>query len=117
MEAIGLKTNIIVVITKFLYECILTRFGCPLTIVIDQGVHFINDAIKYLTNHFLMKHVSFTTYYPHGNERIESINKVLGTLLTKLVSENKTNWDEHLSIVLFLYKITYKEQHGIHHIN
>jgi hypothetical protein len=25
-----------------------------------------------------------------------------------LVSENHTNWDEHMSIVLFLYKITYK---------
>jgi hypothetical protein len=42
-------------------------FGCPLTIIIDQGIHFINDAIKYLTNHFLMKHVSFTTYYPQEN--------------------------------------------------
>jgi hypothetical protein len=28
--------------------------------------------------------------------------------LTKLVNENKTNWDEHLSIVLFSYMIAYK---------
>jgi hypothetical protein len=28
--------------------------------------------------------------------------------LTKLVSENKTNWVEHLSIVLFLYRTAYK---------
>ncbi len=28
--------------------------------------------------------------------------------MTKLVNEKKTNWDEHLSIVLFSYKITYK---------
>jgi hypothetical protein len=28
--------------------------------------------------------------------------------LTKLVSENKTNWDEHLSLMLFSYRITYK---------
>jgi hypothetical protein len=34
--------------------------------------------------------------------------KVLKTLLTKLVSENTTNWDEHLSIVLFSYTTTYK---------
>ncbi len=31
-----LKTNAIVVITKKLYECILTKFGCPLIIVTDQ---------------------------------------------------------------------------------
>jgi hypothetical protein len=64
LEARALKTNTMVVITKNSYERILTKFGCPLTIVTNQGVHFINDAIKYLTNHFLMKHVSFTTYYP-----------------------------------------------------
>ncbi len=45
VEAKALRINTIVVITKFMYECILTKFGCPLTIVIDQGVHFINDAI------------------------------------------------------------------------
>jgi hypothetical protein len=52
------------IITKFLYERILKRFACPLTIVIDQGVHFINDVIKHLMDHFLLKHVSFITYYP-----------------------------------------------------
>jgi hypothetical protein len=72
-----------------MYECILTMFECPLTIITYQGVHFINDAIKYLTNHFLLKHVSFTTYYPQGNGWAKSINKVLGTLLTKLVNEIK----------------------------
>jgi len=30
-----LKTNIVVITTRFLYEYILTRFGCPLTIVIN----------------------------------------------------------------------------------
>ncbi len=28
--------------------------------------------------------------------------------MTKLVSENKTNWDEHLSTMLFSYKNAYK---------
>jgi hypothetical protein len=64
VEVRALIINIVVVTTKILYECILTRFGCPLTIVTNQGVHFINDAIKYLTYHFLLKHVSFTTYDP-----------------------------------------------------
>jgi hypothetical protein len=63
VEARALRTNTTIVITKFLYECILTRFGCPLIIVTYRGVHFINDAIKYLKDLFLMKHVSFTTYY------------------------------------------------------
>jgi hypothetical protein len=43
VEAKALKTNTTVITEFFLYECILTKFGCPLTIIIDQGVHFIND--------------------------------------------------------------------------
>jgi hypothetical protein len=52
--------------------------------------------------------VKSTTYYHEGNGHAKSTNKVLGTLLTKLVSENRTDWDEHLSIVLFSYRTTYK---------
>ncbi len=63
VETRALRTNIVIITTIFLYECILTKFGCPLTIVTDQEVHFIHHAIKYLTDHFLMKHVSSTTYY------------------------------------------------------
>ncbi len=43
VEAKALRTNFVIVIAKFLYEYILTRFGCPLTIVTNHGVHFIND--------------------------------------------------------------------------
>jgi hypothetical protein len=67
VEAKVFKTNTTVVITNFLYECILIRFSYPLTLVTYNGVHFINDVIKYMTDHFLLKHVSSTTYYPQGN--------------------------------------------------
>jgi hypothetical protein len=91
VEVRALKTDNAVITTKFLYECILTKFGCPLTIVIDQGLHFINVATKYLIDHFVLKHVSSTTYYLQGNGHAKSTDKVLGTLLTKLVSKNITN--------------------------
>jgi hypothetical protein len=52
--------------------------------------------------------VSSTTYYLQRNGQAKYTNKVLGTLLTKLVGENKTYWDEHLSTMLFSYTTTYK---------
>jgi hypothetical protein len=60
----ALRTNIVIVSTIFLYEYILTKFGCPLTVITNQGIHFINDIIKHLAKQFLLKHVSYTTYYP-----------------------------------------------------
>jgi len=79
------------------------RFGCPLTIVTNQGTHFINNVIIYFIDHFNFKHTSFIVYYPQGNGQTKSTNKVFGTLLTKLVNENKNDWDEHMSTILFSY--------------
>jgi hypothetical protein len=36
VEAKALRTTTTIVTTRFMYEYILTRFGCPLTIIIDQ---------------------------------------------------------------------------------
>jgi hypothetical protein len=55
VNAKALKPNIAVVIVRFLYEYILTRFGCPLTIITNEGVNFINDIIKHLTKQFLLE--------------------------------------------------------------
>jgi hypothetical protein len=63
VEAKALRTNIVAIIATFMYECIFTKFGCPLTIVTNQEVHFINDVINHLTNNFLLKHVNSNTYY------------------------------------------------------
>ena len=41
---------------KFIYENIITIFGCPLTLISDQGTHFINKTIKTLTNQFQIDH-------------------------------------------------------------
>ncbi len=37
VEAKALKTNTAIIIARLLYEYILIRFGCPLTIVANQG--------------------------------------------------------------------------------
>ncbi len=62
VEAWTGRTNIVAMTTKFLHKHILIRFGCPLTIVTNQGTHFINDAIMYLIDHFIMRHTLFIYY-------------------------------------------------------
>jgi hypothetical protein len=76
---------------KFLYDHIFTQFGCPFTIVIDEGTHFINDIICYLSYHFILKHTSSIVYYPKGDGQAKSTNKVFGTLHMKLMNENQND--------------------------
>jgi hypothetical protein len=40
--------------------------------------------------------------------QIKSTNKFIVNFIIKLVNENKANWNEHLPIVFFSYKIVYK---------
>jgi hypothetical protein len=70
VEAKKLCTNTIIVTMKVLHDHIFTRFGCPLTIVTDEGTHFINDGIHYLIDHFILRHTSSTIYYPQGNGQV-----------------------------------------------
>ena len=91
VEARALQTNFAQETAQFLYESILTRFGCPLHLVSDQGSHFLNGTIQVLTEHFLLRHTTSTTYYPQGNGQAESTNKVIVTMLQKLVNDNRTD--------------------------
>jgi hypothetical protein len=66
VEAQTFCTNIVGII-GFYMNTFLQDFGCPLTVVIDQGTHFMNDAIRYLVNHFIFRHTSSTIYCTQGN--------------------------------------------------
>ena len=108
IEAQALRTNFAQETTQFLYESVLTQFGCPLHLVSDQGSHFTNGTIQVLTKHFLLRHITLTTNYLQNNGQAELINKVIVKMLQKLVNDNRTNWDIQLYTVLFSYRTVHK---------
>jgi hypothetical protein len=40
----------------FVFEQVITRFGCPRFLMSDQGTHFINSTISVMTKEFEVHH-------------------------------------------------------------
>ena len=64
VEAKATVKNDAQTIAKFLYEQVFTRFGLPIEIVSDQGVHFINEVIEFLLAEFMVLHKKSAPYHP-----------------------------------------------------
>ena len=125
VEAVALQKNDARVTARFLFENIITRFGCPLELVSDRGTHFLNSTIEALTRVYLIKHRATTPYNPKANGLTERANGLLCKILTKIVSAHKTDWDVKLASVLWAYrtaeKITTKQTpfyltYGLHSV-
>ena len=73
----------------FIFDDIITRFGCPKVLMSDQGTHFINKTVEALIEEFVVHHQKSTPYHPQENRTIEEFNKILETTLTNICSVNR----------------------------
>ena len=81
---------------QFLYKYVFVRYGLPIEIVSDRGAHFINEIIEHLLDEFMIIHWKSAPYHPQANNQAEATNKTLCTVLTKIVSDSRTDWDQKL---------------------
>ena len=49
---------------KFMFDHVVTQFGCPNIFISDQGIHFVNQLIDKLTEEFQIEHRKTTPYHP-----------------------------------------------------
>ena len=55
--------------TQFIFENIITRFGCPIILMSDQGTHFLNQTIQELIEEFQVFHQKSNPYPPKPVEQ------------------------------------------------
>ena len=99
-------------VTNFLYEDIYTRFGVPQEIVIDRGEQFTSNAMKYLVEQYKIKHCKSCPYHPLENGKVESTNKVLEAIVTKVVQLRHKDWVNRIPEALWAYRTTWRNTTG-----
>jgi hypothetical protein len=107
-EARAVKTNDANHAAKFLFEHVITRFGCPKILISDRGKHFLNEVIEAMTARFKINHRKTTPYHPQTNGHTERVNQTLVNILRKTVVDSKRDWDTKLPAALWAYRTTFK---------
>ena len=79
-------------VALFLFNHVIARFGVPQAIVTDHRSHFRNQMMVELSANLGFHHENSTLYYPQANVQVEAINKVLKTMLRRMVGYQKSNW-------------------------
>lgn len=99
-------------IVQVLKDNIFSLVGPPQKLHSDQGRNFESHILADLCAAFGVKKSRTTPYHPMGDGLVERMNRSLLTLLRSYV-ERERDWEEHLQLLLFLYRTTKHATSGL----
>ena len=74
-------------VANFIKENIIVRFGVPHIIISNNGTPFVNGEVRKMLEFYQVKHHCSSPYYPQGNGKVETTNKILITIISKMSQE------------------------------
>lgn len=100
IEAFPLQRTIAPSVAQCVLNGWVARFGCPFTILSDQGPEFESKLFKALNKMLQVKKMRTTTYHPRTDGMVERTNRTVIDILSKY-AEGEPDWDLKLPLVLF----------------
>ena len=91
---------------RFVWKNIVTRFGIPCILVLDNGLQFDSKAFRRYYYDLGITNRYSTPAYPQENGQAEAVNKVIVNGLKKRLDDAKGKWVEELPHVLWTYRTT-----------
>ena len=86
--------------TLFLFNHIIARFEVTQAIMTNHDSHFQNQIMSELSSKLGFRYDNSTPYYPQSNGQVEAINKVLKTMLQRIIGQANSSWN--FSVILFI---------------
>jgi len=83
-------------VSKFIYEEVICRHGCPKRIVMDRGTENLHLTRALLKKH-RVRQVIVSAYHPQANGLVERGHDAIVNALAKY---DKAHWSRYLSLML-----------------
>ena len=93
-------------IAQLLVDEILARHSAPRTLLSDRGSNFLSSIVKSVCQIVNTRRLHTTAYHPQTDGLVERFNATLCEGLSMYVSTHQKDWDKHLPLVLFAYRVS-----------
>lgn len=81
-------------------------FGCPESILTDQGSNFMSQVFKDMCKDLKIKKLNTSSYHPQTNGALERSHQTLANYLRIYTEKDQLNWDIYLPYASFMYNST-----------
>jgi transposase InsO family protein len=78
---------------------VMAEYGVMKIIQSDNGLEFVNQVVRELTELYGIEHRLITAYHPSANGLVECCNKDVKIMLRKYMSGEAGNWELWLPLV------------------
>lgn len=111
-EAVPVQNITAETVARVVFECWISRFGCPSKLTSDQGRQFESDLFTNLLKYLGIHKLRTTPYHPQSNGMIERWHRALKVALMARLQCN-TSWVEELPVALLGLRAAIRSDSGV----
>jgi len=112
VEAFPLRNKEAETVAKVSVEQVISRFGCPISILSDRGKEVDGNTMRAVCKLLNIDKMRTVAYQPSTNSAIERFHRTLNAMLGKVISEHQRDWDTYLPFVMAAYRASRHESTG-----
>ena len=113
VEIIPISDLTAVTTARVLLNEVISRYGCPDTILSDQGRNYESKIFQELCNLLEIKKKRTTPRHPQCNGKTERFNRTLLKMIKSYIKDDRTDWDLYLGCLGAAYRSSIHESTGI----